>query len=1251
MMSVAQTATVTTPKVEAYDNGYMIVSVTPGGEYAVYSNRSEEATDGGRIVNLATGAVTTITSTQSTSDYGSPSAITSDGKYVFGSFNSRPAYWQASNQRWYYMEMEALNNQGAVYGITPDGKYAVGEECPSDNIYQAEPRLWDEDGMQIELKNVPNTNLEGSSENNQVRFCSISSDGRYILGVVGVSYPNTINWFVYDRETETSKFIGYKHSTFNEQDIYIPVIDNLHHVDYLVASPNGRYVTGVATLAEDEDTGDLGGDYTFLYDVENDTFTVYNDSDLDAGYKGCAVDDNGIVYAGDTSNEPLRNLYVRSGKYWYSFSSIFSQHYGIDILTKTGLDNTGTPMTVTSDGRYIGTMVNPSDGSGINYTLYEDINDACASVDLMSIYTFSPTAGATFSQVENVDITFDRNIQLLKKASVVKLKNSAGKTVESAIGITVSGSKATMQFWPTTLTEGETYTIVIPEGTFAMAKDADMANKEITVSYVGRSAGAVQPLKVYPEDESQVSKFDYSSSHINIAFDTYLKLKDSSVKASVYRNDEAEPYESFMLYVSGNTLVVYPTTTVYFFKDNNYRVVIPAGAVTDLGGSGDNEEITLSYEGGYEREVSADDKYLFSDDFSSGLTNFMLYEGDGLTPSSEMTEGDYNFTATTTPWQYAQDSSTSSNLYAMSHSSYETPGTSDDWMVTPAIYLPDETCYLQFKSQGFRKNKEDHLKVYVIPSEKVYSTLGEDAMADLKANKVLVYDKVQDPGENEETTEGEWTDNFVSLKEYAGQQVYIAFVNENTDQSIVFVDDVEVIHDMRYLITLDNETSVVAQDDIEIYGRLTVEAEGITYTAAHLELIDSEGNTIDTIDEDNLTIDSKNKYSFRFAKHLPLEKGKENSFTLKIKLGDDQYTVSRTISNVAFQTTRRVVLEEYAGATCQNCPLGMLAIDKLKEELPNNFIPISIRRYGNDQLSYGLDGYVSFLNFSGAPSAVIDRTYFDASPMFQYSASKYLFNVPEDEEDEDPVWCDIVYSELETPAIADIDVTAAINGETNKVDSEVKIRYALDKSNVNASVFFVVLEDGLTSSQINKFYNVQDENLGEWGKNGIYGYYNNVEVPADDIARAVIGDSYNGTQGFVGSTVTASEEYTTSMTFSIPSRVSNFENARLVAILIDNNTDRVINANQCKFDNAGAANVVGDVTVANGNAQISVDGNSVVVNTEAASTVSVYNLAGSVIAQANGQGKVVANTNGYSGVAIVRVVTATGTTVQKVIIK
>jgi hypothetical protein len=107
----------------------------------------------------------------------------------------------------------------------------------------------------------------------------------------------------------------------------------------------------------------------------------------------------------------------------------------------------------------------------------------------------------------------------------------------------------------------------------------------------------------------------------------------------------------------------------------------------------------------------------------------------------------------------------------------------------------------------------------------------------------------------------------------------------------------------------------------------------------------------------------------------------------------------------------------------------------------------------------------------------------------------------------------------------------------------------------------------------------------------------------------------------------------------------------LVAILIDNNTDRVINANQCKFDNAGAANVVGDVTVANGNAQISVDGNSVVVNTEAASTVSVYNLAGSVIAQANGQGKVVANTNGYSGVAIVRVVTATGTTVQKVIIK
>jgi hypothetical protein len=1238
---VAQTTSVTKPTIDSYNNGYIILSVSHNGKFVVYENRMEDDDSGDRIVNLETGESTNVTG-------GKIQAVSNDGTIAVGTYEDMPAYWSRATNTWTQLEVQAVSDDssssddsdvsfgtdglsGEVFGVSGDGRYAVGRVFSSSIKFSE--YLWDlTTGKKVELNNVPNVDLSSTNQG-QNQFNNISEDGRYVLGILSYSYPGDEAVYVYDRETETSDYIGF--SIVNTK--FVETVDKLYFIDAPAMSPSGEYVTGMAYMQDDDV-------FAFRYNVVTKELEVFN-TDLDSGIYGTAIDNNGNVYGATPVSTPLRDLYVRAGKYWYSMDNILTQRYGINFGDKTGLDYTGTPTAVSGDGRFIGAFSDPQTGAGCTYTFYEDVQTACESVDLMGNYTITPVSGSSFSTLTSLTIAFDREVQLLGTVKAAQLLKADGTLVRNSMGINVSGSKVTITFRPTTLDDGSQYTVHIPAGTFAMAGDTDVKSRDIDIAYEGRSNTPVAPQIIYPTDGSAVSKFDYSSSNILVQFDTNILITDGA-KALVYRNDESEAYEEMSFYSSGSVLAIYPTTTLYFYKDSSYKVVIPAGSLTDAGGSSANEEIVINYIGNYEREVSTTDKLLFSEDFSSGLgTQLMFYDGDKNTPTEEMQA--LGFDAENTPWWIGADDETDEDAEddggyaAMSTSAYSPAGTSDDWMVTPSIYIPDTNCYLSFKLQGYNTFKIDYLNVYVIPSTKVYNSITDEAIAEFKANRIQVYHGIADPGATSGKLAGEWTDVQVSLKDYEDQDVYIAFVNENTNRSIVFVDDIQVVHDMNYLVAIENETTVVNKESIDIYGRIDVQNPLCSYTSAYLELKDSEGNVIDTINDENVTIDKDNAYTFAFSKPLPLTVGKEQTFDLVLKLGEDNYTFTRTITDLAFSPTKRVFLEEYAGGECQNCPIGIIAMEKLEKELPDNFIGITIRTYDSDELSSNLGGYSSYLGLTAAPTAMINRKVI-ASPMTELNGN-YVFNNPKN-----PLWTDIVYSELETPAVADISISAVMDEDEQYIDVPVNVTYALDKKDVNVSLFFVVVEDQIQTYQRNVFYTISDPNLGEWGAGGIYGKKAVRNYIINDIARAAIGTTFNGTQGYIPSNVQANVENTTLVQFNVPQAVSNLSNARIVAVMIDNNTDYVINAAQCplKYSGVNAAVINNDDI----DADVDLDGN-VVVNSNAEATVTVYSVSGAVIGQAHGTGKVVANTNGYKGVAIARVATDNSSKVLKLIIK
>jgi hypothetical protein len=1241
----AQTTTVQKPKISVYNNGYIIIGITPNGKYTLYQDRSEDKTSGDKIVNLETGEETYVRTTGSTKN-GSVSDISNDGSIAVGTYDGFPAYWTKSTGLWTALEVGSNVTSGEVNAVTADGKYAVGRvflKSSSSLLTQSvttkdlfawsntfDAVMWDlSTGKQMTLNNVPNRDLNYQVQS-QNQFNNISSDGRYILGIVAYTDADNLMTYVYDRETETYEPIGFKDAGSR----FVEKVSGLHHIDNSTMSPNGRYVTGMAFMTDNEE-------YAFKYSCETKELEVYNTA-IDAGINGYAVDDNGVVYGATPASTPLRDMYVRSGNYWYAMDNILAQRYDIDYANRSGLDYTGTPVAVSPDGRYIGTFVNPSDGSGCNYTFYEDVQEACKAVDLMGTYTVTPAAGSTFSVVSSITVTFDRKIAITGKKDAVKILDSNGETARSAMGLSADGLTATITFRPTTLNEGETYTLYIPAGTFGMDGDTDVQSRDIRINYIGRKDSPVTAGTIYPTPGSGVSKLDYSSSHILAYFDTNIKIADENTKALVYRNDETDAYEQMSLYCSGNVLAIYPTSTLYFFKGIDYRIVLPAGAITDAGGSGANEELVINYSGNYQREVSSTDKLLFAEDFNSGLgTQFMFYEGDKNSPDEEMSA--LGFTATSTPWWVGRDDESVDETYnyaAMSTSAYDPAGKSDDWMVTPSIYLPNGNTYLSFKTQGYRKAKSDRLSVYIIPTTKVYEALTEEAMVELRAKKISLYNEIVSPGSSENNLIDDWTSVQISLNDYADKDVYIAFVNENEDQSIVFVDDVEVIHDMNYLLSLDNETTVIAQDNVGIFGHIEVQNESSSYTTAHLELRDSENNLIDTIDESGLTIDKDHNYSFTFAKPLPLTVGSEVEFNLVVNLGSDSYTITRTITDLSFKPTKRVFLEEYAGAECPNCPLGTIAMEKLQKEIPNNFVGVTIRTFESDELSSGLSAYSTYLGFTAAPTAAINRKVI-AEPMMLLKGS-FVFSNPDY-----PLWSDIIYDELSDPAVADFNITASLDEEKSLIDVPVEVTYALNKKDVNVSLFFVVLEDNLKTYQRNTLYTYTDPNLGEWGNGGKYGSSLIRTYYANDIARAIVGTTYNGTQGYVPTTVEAGVVNKATVQFNLPQTVDNVDNASIVGVMIDNNTDYVINAAKCRLATSGVSNIVAEnaVTVAT-----DADGN-VVVSSEAQAVVNVYGVSGALIGTAQGQGTIVVNTNGYKGVAVARVVTPSANTVEKLIIR
>ena len=1191
-------------------------SISDNGKWVVgWAQADHDASLWGHstLIDAETGEIISLVPAGQESVINCANDVTDAGDVV-GAWENQCAIWRKATGKWTVLPVPELP-KGYKYvetdlgSVTPDGKYAVGmtwsnaPKEPWQDYYNLKAIAYKFDeqgnGTMIELKE----NFE--------RFSTV------LPGGIGPTERG-----LYNLETGELK----------------PYPDGAHMG--AAFSPNGKLMV---CGAEFDDQGFQMGAMT-VYNLETGEKTVIEDNSPANNILIVGISDNGVIFGSSETTLMFRNWWVHVGKYWYDIRLILRDIYGIDWeneYAKTDWGLSGTFWGTSGDGRVQATMDNTkTPWAGYIFRMPEDYQDICGRIDLLQNRYAFPNDGASFSRLANITITFDRPVVPIMTADKVSVLDEQGQLVKNAVRFDVNpGNKSVMEisFRNITLEEGKKYSVVIPAGAIGVEGDTERTNTEIRLTYTGRPNTPVAPVKVAPEAGNTLQTIDMNANPIVVTFDANLSVvenPDNEVRMNLWQvGADGEPdriMSALAGSVDGNVVTIYPVLEQRLANGKDFKVVINAGTFADLSGANPNEEIVINYKGGYKPNI---DPVPFTDDFDNGfnMQKWMYFDGDNNEPTDEMKA--WGFTADY-PWFMVKEDNMQKGWSAVSHSMYRPLGKSDDWMVTCPIYIADDTYKLTFLSQSYLKDKNDVLKVYVWVSDDIINQLNTSRVAQIRNEGKIVYEKKQEPGESQELLSGEWMDNEVDLSEYAGKFIYIAFLNENTNQSAIFLDDVNVSRELTLSMASTTPETVFGVESVEVTGSVDNLSRD-TYNGVELVLKDGEGTEVDKLVIDK-TLAPGESEDFKFAKALPLVKGEMNDFRIELKSGELNNSINGTVKALSFQTTKRVLLEENTGTNCQFCPSGHVTIERLEQDFGDKFVPVAIHGYTGGSMfsNTATMPYAQFLGANGAPTARVDRL--DGVLSAMGDGWKIIHAAG-------GTWYDVVAKQLQKNADADIVINSVEVGE-EKTTIDAEVQYAFNCSDMNLNILTIVLEDNLNGKQNNVFAAYSPEEAGDmkdWARGGKYGD-SEPRFTFTNVFRGLANNSrFNGEPGFLPSTIKADEVYPVKFEMATPADVKRRENVHIVMAIIDANTGRVVN---CATSKKTEDSVEGITESAD--AVVYVTDGAVRVYCPGDFHADVYSIDGTALASADARDEAEFVT-GRKGIVIVRVVKDGRTSVSK----
>lgn len=525
----------------------------------------------------------------------------------------------------------------------------------------------------------------------------------------------------------------------------------------------------------------------------------------------------------------------------------------------------------------------------------------------------------------------------------------------------------------------------------------------------------------------------------------------------------------------------------------------------------------------------------YGEDFSDGFpAEISTYDLDGQTLHYTMVQAGFKQGQS---WIDKREGKTD-NRYAASACRYkevegETLGPSDDWMVLPKIWVRDADAVLRWRAMTVNSKSED----------------GAGYQVRISLDGAEPDDFVQLPVvEVEAESVNTWTEHELSLKDYAGQRIYIAFVNNSAKGEILAVDDIVVDGSKGVCdLVVNSDRYIFEHKDLTVRGYVEACSDEVI-TDVTVKCISSETEVEKTYS--SLALAKGDKLEFELPNALQVDYGQTLDYQVIAVVNNAVTTDPAKCQATALMQKfhKNIVVEEATGMWCTYCPAGIVAMEELEKRYPDTFIGLAL--HYNDQLA--VDDYVMDLSFpDGFPTGWINRRYY-TSPMVQIQedgATRYTML--------DGGFETYYLEEMALPAVAEIDVVAKQEGKAYRVMST--LCFAMDDVDADYRIAYAIIENDVTGNgyyQVNG-YSGQDVDMGSFEDLPATIY----DIEFQHVVRAIY-DDYQGVAGSVPTEISGGEKYTHEYLVELPSTVDDAKNVEVVAMLIDMKTDAIINADK-----------------------------------------------------------------------------------------
>lgn len=600
--------------------------------------------------------------------------------------------------------------------------------------------------------------------------------------------------------------------------------------------------------------------------------------------------------------------------------------------------------------------------------------------------------------------------------------------------------------------------------------------------------------------------------------------------------------------------------------------------------------------------ATAQQKVYLSDDFDSGIpSGYTTLDRD----ENPIVSALYKNIGTSGSWA-ANEIERSGNRAAFSFSRSTFEFAQDNWLITPAITLDaDADAYLTWTAKSVHSDFREDYKVMVSEAGTAVDDFHE------------VY-SVKREGYS-------WTDHSVSLADYAGKTIYVAFVCTTSSGYILAVDDV-------FVGGLDGHSYDVRNTSSRFCGSVaTAPVSGVIRNVgrkadiAAVNCIYGGGSLTMEPGQAELAAEGTLGYSF----DMPVEPHSVNRYSISLDYTDGTKDTVYTDSIISSYYKRTLLLDEGTGNWCSQCPDMMPYLTKVKEKMGSDVIVVSAHM-GYDPLI--CNEYANGIGYwlINWPSFIYNRDR-DLKCTDSYHTDGYL------------------EAAMLEPTTAMVNATAEIEGGKVKVAAQVQFAEDCDNSLDDYRVGFAIIDNEYSQGDIAQSNNCTTFGGGEY-------MYLPVAIPGELMRyhdMPIEGSTAaNGISGCLPVDIKAGTTYDVSCELTIPEdRVYGDDSLSVLAFVIKHPLRTVLNATRCDFVvSTGVADAVADGSQVG--VEASADG--VVSVTlpagKAGATVRVYSLDGRLVkSAATMSGAVSIDCGSLKGCYLVNVGVEGKTVVKKIV--